>query len=238
MRIFWSLLLLCSLPLTTNFAQSGRIDMEKVPETFEEFLVQLAWRNTPANRVLEIKQEIAKTETKTARLQWTRSVGFNLGFNQNADENDPTMPGTDAILFPRVSVGASLNLNPILTTGYSVRIAKENEKIAEVEKYQGQVDVQEAVRLLYAKYELGKDILKVRVKTEEDARATFELIKELFKNSEVNFEDYNAAYTNYHQSVEAKLEAAAEIRATKIGIEKWIGIPFDEAARLFGIVDK
>lgn len=218
--------------------QNAIPNLDTMPERFEDFLLQLAWQNTPANRVLGYNQFIAAENTKIAQMGWTRAFGFNFGFNQNADENDPSIPGTEAILFPRVSIGASLNLNPLLTTAYQVRAAKETEKIAEAELYQGQVDTKETIYLLYEDYLLAKDVLKVRVKTEEDAKATFELVKALFKNSEVSFEDYNAAYTSYHQSVEAKLEAASKVRVTKINMEKWIGISFGEAAQLFGIVQE
>jgi outer membrane protein TolC len=230
---------LFSLIITSSInAQNTIPNLDTMPDRFEDFLLQLAWQNTPSNRVLEFNQNIAAENTKIAKMGWTRAFGFNFGFNQNADENDPTMPVPDAILFPRVSIGASLNLNPLLTTSYQVRAAKETEKIAEAELYQGQVDIKETIYLLYEDYVLAKDVLKVRVKTEEDAKATFELIKELFKNSEVTFEDYNSAYTSYHQSVEAKLEAASKVRVAKINIEKWIGVSFDEAAKLFGIVQE
>lgn len=219
-------------------AQNTIPDLDTMPERFEDFLLQLAWQNTPANRILASHQFIAAENTKIARMGWTRAVGFNFGFNQNAEENDPSMPGTEAILFPRVSIGASLNLSPLLTTAYQVRAAKETEKIAEAELYQGQVDIKETIYLIYEDYLLAKDVLKVRVKTEEDAKATFELVKALFKNSEVSFEDYNAAYTSYHQSVEAKLEAASKVRITKINMEKWIGMSFGEAAQLFGIIQE
>ena len=225
---------------TTSYSQNFYLpELEQAPNSFDLFLVQLAWQYTPSNRALEFQQNITKEATKIARLSWTRAFGFNFGFNQNANENDPNMPGeVDPILFPRVSIGASLNINPLLTTGAMVRMAKEEEKIAESQLYQEQVELKETVLVLYEEYLLAKEILKVRVKTEEDAKATFELIKELFKKSEVSFEDYNTANTSYHEAVEAQIEAQTKVKISKLALEKWIGMPLDKAAQLFGVIQE
>ncbi len=158
-------------------------------------------------------------------------MGFNFGFNRGTDLSDTGM--TENVFFPRVSIGASLNLNPILTMSNDVKIAKENLKITEAVIDQEKLLLRRQVLELYQHYLLAIEVLKVRTNKEEDADATYQLMVQLFRNKEATFEDYNQSYTSYHNAVEGRLEATSAVQVSIIALEEWIGIPFEEAKTRF-----
>lgn len=195
--------------------------------TIEAYLVQLAWINRPNVRALQSEHKQAELDIKGNKLNWTQALGFNFGFNRSTALSNPDTG--ENVFFPRVSIGASLNLNPLITTPIDVKIAKENLKITEAVLDQEKLLIRRQVLELYQQYLLAKEVLKVRTNMEEDANATHQLMVQLFRNKEVNFEDYNQSYTTYHAAVEGRLEAKTDVQLKKIALEEWIGIPLEEA---------
>lgn len=225
-----------TLFLLPSYGQQVDFNQVVVPpqnqaNTFEDYLVQLAWVNRPNVRALKSEQRQAELDIKGNKLNWTQAVGFNFGFNRSAALTDPD--SGENVFFPRVSIGASLNLNPILTMSTDVKIAKENLKIAEAAIDQEKLLIRRNVLELYQQYLLAKEVLKVRTNMEEDANATYQLMVELFRNKEVTFEDYNQSYTSYHTAIEGRLKAATDIQYSKLALEEWIGISLEEAENRF-----
>lgn len=224
--------------LSTLIVKGQQVDFNQVvtpaqtqASTFEAYLVQLAWINRPNVRALQSEQKQAELDIKGNKLNWTQAVGFNFGFNRSAALTDPD--SGENVFFPRVSIGASLNLNPIITMPVDVKIAKENLKITEAALDQEKLLIRRQVLELYQQYLLAKEVLKVRTNMEEDAKATYQLLVQLFRNKEATFEDYNQSYTTYHSAVESRLEAVTEVQIQKLAIEEWIGIPLEEAEANF-----
>ena len=206
-------------------------------DTFEDFLVQLAWLNTPTTDALQYERRRAEIEMNTKKFGWSQAVGVSFGFNQSTNFVNTAGGGTETILFPRVSIGASLNLHPLFTTPGNVKMAKETLKIADANIDQEKLRIRKETLQRYQRYLLAIEVLEVRTNKEEDASATHELMSQLFKNSEVTFEEYNKSYSTYHDAVEDRLEAGVAIKITQIDVEELIGIDLEEAKRLFGVLD-
>lgn len=215
---------------TSGYSQRVNFDQviqpfDQIAEDFEEFLVQLAWLNNPSNDALLYKLNIADQEIKNARQGWWEAVGMQVNYNPTAQEIDGRP------IFPEISYGAVIRINPLITTPGQIRIAKENFKIAQSEVDQQKLRIRSETLQRYRKYELALEILKVRTKIEEDANANFQFQSGLFKKLEATFEDYNSAYNAYHQAVESRLEAETDVEIAKIMIEEVIGIPLETAKR-------
>ena len=198
---------------------------DQIAEDFEEFLVQLAWLNNPSNDVLLHKLNIADQEVKNARQGWWEAVGMQVNYNPTAAEIDGRP------IFPEISYGAVVRINPLITTPGKIRMAKENFKIAQSNIDQQKLQIRSETLQRYRKYELALEILKVRTKIEEDANANFQFQSNLFKKLEASFEDYNSAYNAYHLAVESRLKAETDVEIAKIMIEEVIGIPLETAQR-------
>lgn len=237
----YSLLFLFILTSTFNLCGQA-VDFNQVvlPEqikaaNFQDFLVQLAWRNTPTSKSLDYKVNIAEEEIKNRKLGWASAVGINLGLTQNQAVDSLGVGATPNFFSPRVSVGATVNILPLLVTPGRVRMAREQLKIAKNDIDFEKLKTRAEVNRRYEAYLLTLEVLKVRVQMNEDANSNYKLLLELFKNNEVSFKDYNDAYIAYYKAQEEKLEATANVKLAVISIEELIGVDFEEAQRLFGL---
>ncbi len=235
-KINYTLLLL----LLVKFVPAQEVDLDQVvipvqekPAEFRDYLVQLAWRNTPAVDALGTEIDIAEQEIKNERLGWTRAIGVSVGFNQQSSRVNVEGGGMDFLFFPRISFGASVNFTPLITTPGRVKVAKGKYDISERNFEQEKLRIRAVVHQLYEAYLLALEVQKVRTEMEEDARSNYTLLLELFKNDEASFEDYNRAFIEYHKARESRLAGNTDVKTAVIAMEEYIGIAFDEAERLF-----
>src|SRR6267142_2066693 len=105
-----------ALPMTVP-AQS--IDYNKivlpdriVPNSFEERLVQLAWKNHPSNRVVDQNVEIAHKEKVVARWQWLDNIYANGNLNEYTLHPNP---GAINVYYPRYNFGVRVTLGNFVT---------------------------------------------------------------------------------------------------------------------------
>ena len=231
------IILSCFLAIT-SWTQNVDFDQVVVPENktaanFRDYLVQLTWLNTPTSESLDYQVNIAEQDIKNKRLGWVSAFGINLGLTQNQGIDSLGVGPVTNFFTPRVSVGATINILPLLVTPGRVKIAKEKLKIAENDIDFEKLKTRAEVYRRYEAYELALEVLKVRTQMNEDATANYKLLTEMFKSGEAQFEDYNNAYTSYHKAQEEKLRAESDIKLAVISIEELIGIRFEEAKRLF-----
>jgi len=224
-----------SLP---NFAQTVDFDRVVTPEDmgtrdFKEFLVQIAWINSPENESLEFEKNIKELEVKTSRKDWTNDLQltFNLNethlFPQELDPDDPIIT-----LFPQYNFSATLKLGRFLNLKHEIDMAKERVKIADNDINQKKLQVRMEVLKRYEEFEQQVEILKATSKAEDDASSTYILITDLFKVDKATAEDYLAASTSYHTAVEKRIRANSEMNIARLSVEEMIGISLDEARRL------
>ena len=78
------------------------VDFEKVvtpdgfrAKTFEDHLVQLAWMNSPENKVLDYEVAIAQEEKKIQRWDWTKDLTAQFNYNEAHFINDVFPPPED-----------------------------------------------------------------------------------------------------------------------------------------------
>ena len=218
-----------------------RVDSDRVvapPEMgnrdFKEFLVQIAWMNSPENEALEFEKKIKELEVKTTRKEWTNDlqVTFNMNETHVLPEFQP-VPGEPVInLFPIFNASATFKLGRFLNQKHNVDIAKERVKIATNEVNQKKLQVRMEVLKRYEEFEKQVEILKATSKAEDDASSTYILITDLFKVDKATAEDYLAASTSYHTAVEKRIRANSEMNIAKLAVEEVIGISLDDARRL------
>lgn len=234
--LFILLLISFSLP---NFAQ--RVDFDRVvtpsemgTRDFKEFLVQIAWMNSPENEALELEKKIKELEVKTTKKDWTDDLQLTFNVNEThlfpQDIIDPDQP--IITLFPQYNFSATFKLGRFLNLKHNVDIAKERVKIADSNVNQKKLKVRMEVLKRYEEFEKQVEILKATSKAEDDASSTYMLITDLFKVDKATAEDYLAASTSYHTAVEKRIRANSEMNIARLTVEEMIGISLDEAKRL------
>ncbi len=237
------IILLCAFCGSGVFGYSQIVNYDRVvpsgevrPRTFEEYLVQLAWQNTAENRVKELQKEIREEEVVKARRSWTRDVqaGFNLNEVSLANLlESPDNPADNIVIYPLYQFSVTVPLSTFVLGPHERRIAELQVKAAEAELNQQKLAIRAEVLRRYQKYLLALEVLEARALAEADAEATYKLVQKMFENrtGEVQYEDMNAASSNYYHAREARLKAEADVQLARIDLEEMIGIPWEMAER-------
>jgi len=228
--------------LSLVFAQEAYlqvVDFDKVvvPEdarakTFEDYLVQLAWNNSPKNQKFFNQLEIAKKDIQLAKRTWTQDITASFNVNEISLSNIVYGDRLDLpVFFPIYNIGGSVNLGTFIYRPVKVKIAEEKEKMAEFDINQQKLIIRRDVLETWEIYKRSKEILDVRVRAEQDGYDSYLLISEKFKNNDTKFEDFNAASSAYYSYQEATVQARSEVQIAKIKVEELIGVSLEEAKR-------
>ena len=240
-------LVVCTLLLSTLHAQQP-IDFNKVvvPEgsrakTFEDYLVQLAWMNNPANRAFDEEIKIATEEVSIQKWKWTDDLDALFNYNESHFLQDffpdrltgPEGPNPNALftIYPRFNFGARFKLSTFINNPKEKRKAESELRITELDRDQEKLAMRATTLERYQNYLLANEILLTRKQAEEDSYQTYLLIKEKFRRGDAELDDHNSASTNYFNAKEKFISAKSDVRVAVIQIEEMIGIPFVDALK-------
>ncbi len=192
---------------------------------FPEYLVQLAWLNSPEGAIAleEVKNE--QDEAQNVRKEWTRDV--QVTFNLNEGNLRPAS-STNNAFFPRYNFALNLNAYNILTQKNKSQIGKRNVKIAELQVNQRKLTVRAETLARYANFRLAKDVYQTRALAEQEMNANFILVEQLYKTDEATFEQYTLASTSYYQAKESRIKAETDIQLAKYLLEAIIGLKWEQ----------
>ncbi|MFK7808431.1 MAG: TolC family protein [Saprospiraceae bacterium] len=234
------ILLLFTLPV---FSQQVDFDRVVTPidfkaKTFEDYLVQLAWRNNPANKILALEVAVAKEEENIQRWDWTKDLTAQFNYNEahfitdffppEADDSDPLV---QSLIFPRFNFGAQISLGTILNYKNEKQIAKLKTEIAETHIDEEKLRIRKEVLETYEEFKTSKETTKLRLQAEEDANQSYQLATTLFKKGEAKMEEFTGAADSYFNAREATLESRSKEQIARITLEELIGVSYEEAKR-------
>lgn len=241
--------LLIFLTLLISFpCFSQKVDFDRVvtpsemgTRNFKEYLIQLAWMNSPENEALDFEKDLREFELKAQKKDWMDDVRFSVNLNENNLNRKDTVfvvPGTNPSganqtnLFPIFNFNATVSLGTFTNRKNRLGIAKQRVKIAESNINQKKLNVRMEILKRYENYLMYEETLKAVSQAEENANQALLLITDLFKADKATFEDYNAASISYNSAVEKRIKSSAELKIAQYLIEEMIGISFDEAKRM------
>ncbi|MBK8192920.1 MAG: TolC family protein [Lewinellaceae bacterium] len=199
--------------------------VEAKARDFSEYLVQLAWLNSPESAFAQDEVKVAQDEAKNTRKEWMRDVQatFNL--------NEANLRGVDSlgnVFFPRYNFGVSVNLFNIVSQGSKNKISKREIKIAEHKVNQRKLAIRAETLSRYASFKLAREIVKTRTLMEQEVYTNFVLVQQLYKTDEKTFEEYIASSSAYYQAQEARMKAENDVLLAKYQIEEIIGLKWDQ----------
>ncbi len=236
-------LVICTLLVSTLSAQQP-IDFNKVvvPEgsrarTFEDYLVQLAWMNNPANKTFDEEIKIAAEEVSIQKWKWTDDLDAIFNYNESHFISDfypnsrPDDVTTLFTVFPRFNFGARISLGTLINNPKEKKKAQYELKIVELERDQEKLAIRAKTLERYQNYLLANEILLTRKQAEEDSYQTYLLIKEKFRRGDAELDDHNSASTSYFNAKEKFISAKSDVKVAVIQLEEMIGIPFVDALK-------
>ena len=224
-------------------------------QSFENYLVSLAWNNNPEFKTFASELKIAQTEVQIAKRAWAEDWNIVLNLNENniqtsteggedimltedtrgalinneLDELIPILESSGQAInvnnFPRYNFGLTLNLGSLLTRGKEVDIAEERLFIEELNEDQGKFDVRGEVYKAYLVYTQSIETLKVVTKQEQTAADIYDLMKTRFKSGSVDFDDFNQSQDAYGRALAALNTAQEKVALAELEIQQLIGMP-------------
>lgn len=190
-----------------------------------EYIVQLAWLNSPEGHIAQSELLNAQSEDKNTRKEWMRDV--NASFNVN-ESNLRGVDSSGNVFFPRYNFGLTLNLYNILSQKEKNSIGRRRIDIAEERINQRKREIRATALLRWADFRLAREIFKERSTLELELNNNFILIQQLYKNDEATLEQYTTTSSAYYQAREARIRAQIEVEMAKFKLEEIIGLRWEQ----------
>lgn len=206
-------------------------DEETRPKTFEDYLVQLAWTNNPQSKILGHETKIAELESDLTKREWMKNLQAQWNVNEISLSNI-VYPDNDLfVAIPIWNVTATLNLNTVANRKKEIEASKQKVEISKQSTNMLKLQLRAMVLERYHTFNSTKDILKIATEAEQNASENSSLLKELFNEGKVNFEDVTRADLAYTNARMAKVNAETDIKITKIALEELIGVKYEDAEK-------
>ena len=198
--------------------------------SFEEKLVQLAWRNDPVNHKVVKGASIARYELKQAQWNWLDyfSVRGNLNeFTINPD-SDPLGRGA---FYPRYNFGVAIPLGTLFTNGLEVKKRRVAASQAEDDIKAQKLLVRSEVLTRYARYQLAEQKYKIQKETTEQSDVNFKYIEQRFKDGQEDLTTYNNILERNTNQQLRLAETEADLKIAKYEIEEMIGTKLENVPK-------
>ena len=202
----------------------------KTPREFEDYLAQLAWVNGQEKSISEIEVRIAEKEVLLKKKKWMDDISFTFNLNEVSLENVLDKDKSDNIVInPLYQFTAGIRLSTLFSNKHNREIAEAKVELANLENNQKKLKIRQMVVSRYKLLLLAKDILKVRIDSEENTLSNYNYASERFKNGQLGLEELIRAQESYQNAIESRLSAATDIELLILEIEELIGIPWEVA---------
>jgi outer membrane protein TolC len=229
--LFWMMV------FSTNLLLGQPIDYNIIilPEgtsnvTFEERLVQLAWKNNPLTHIANGEVNIAQEDAKVIGSDWATRFGvvgnlneFNIKeFTNSGQANNPNQ------FFPRYNVYVQLPLSLIVQAPHQKRAARYRISAAEEKVNLLKLEIRSRVLKLYSEYKKAEIIWLIRKQSMADDDSNFLLIEQKFKNGDATIDEYiRAQRTKNDMRIQLAI-TENEFKKAKFDIEEVIGVKLED----------
>lgn len=228
--IFWAI---CPILLSAQAIDYKKIILpdDATNVTFEEKLVQLAWRNNPSSHIAQEEVTVSREEFKITRSEWSTLLGvtgnlneFNIKALTNTDED-----GTGGnLFFPRYNVFLRIPLSYLVTTPHQKYAARARVRMSEEKVNLLKLEMRKTVLKLYNEYKKAELIRSIRKETMADEESNYLLVEQKFKNGDALIEDYIKAQRSRNDLKIQLAYAENEFQSAKLDLEEVIGMKIED----------
>jgi outer membrane protein TolC len=197
--------------------------------SFEEKLVQLAWRNDPNNQIIIKGAAVANYSLKQSQWDWLNYL--SVRGNLNEFTIDPSNAPEGANFYPRYNFGLAINLGTLGQNSLEVKKRRVQTSIAEDQIKSQKLAVRATVLTLYARYQLAEKKFKIQKETTEQSDVNFKYIEQRFKDGQEDLQQYNNILErNTNQQIRLA-EVEAEMKIAKYELEQMIGTKLENVPK-------
>lgn len=197
--------------------------------TFEEKLVQLAWKNNPSTTIAREEYVISREEYKIKRAEWSTLFGMTGNLNEF---NIREFAGSEATggnqFFPRYNVYLRLPFSLLVENPHQKNAYRSRIRVAESKVNLMKLEIRNTVLKLYSEYKKAEAILIIKRQSMQDEESNYLLVEEKFKNGDASVEEYIQAQRNRNDMKIQLVIAENDFRQAKLDVEQVIGVGLDD----------
>lgn len=230
--VFVFLAMLCSRAVLAQDVDYNAIILptNAVNTSFEEKLVQLAWRNDPNNTMIVKEASIAQYNLKQAQWNWLDyfSAQGNLNeftINPGSDTNDRSA------FYPRYNFSVRVSFGTLATNALEVKKRRVQASINEDAIKARKIQVRALTLTRYAQYQLAEKKYKIQKETADQSDVNFKYIEQRFKDGQDDLQTYNNILERNTNQQLRLAELEAELRMAKYGVEELIGTKLENVPK-------
>jgi len=218
------------LPMSVLYAQTVDYNRIILPEritstTFEERLVQIAWRNHPSNRVVEENVRIAQKEKAIASWSWLDNI-FAVG---NLNEFTLTGSGGErADFYPKYNFGARISLGTFVRTPLESRLADSRLVSAEFLVNAKKIDLRSEVLIQLEHFKESFQILNLRKELREEYYQMYKIMENKFQLNETTLDKLQGAQESYLIQAQNMITVQSKFNQEKIALEAQVGLKLED----------
>lgn len=211
-----------------------------IPNNFEERLIQLAWKNHPANKMVLQNVDIAHREKNQARFKWLDDIYAAGNLNEYTLKKQETVPGTlpTNIFFPRYNFGIRFSLGTFFNIPGQVKIADGKLINAEYAVDEKKLLLREEILGDVEKLKQFYKFVKLRRQIKEDFFTMYKDAEKRFSTGEMKIEGFRAAVQSYYNQAESVVEAQANFNGVKINLEALVGVELSDVEGYSDFISK
>jgi outer membrane protein TolC len=218
------------------FLQAQNIDYNRiiVPDgatqiSFEERLIQMAWKNHPSNLAVLDDVKNSKLLYKGENWSWLNDI-YAVG-NLNEFTLNPNLgDASRASFYPRYNFGIRLSLGTFFLTPIKSKVALNNIGISNLRVDEKKLDVRRNMLSLLEQFKEQYKVLRIRSKLAEDLLIMYKGAEKEFALGKISIDQFRDASQSYYLRVEDVIKSQSQFLQRKLEIEEQTGILMDEIA--------
>lgn len=230
MKAIYGLVIILVLPVCCAYTQTIDYNRIVLPDratslSFEERLVQIAWRNHPSNKIVEENVRITQKEKALANWSWLDNI-YAVG-NLNEFTVAGT-PGDRQIFFPRYNFGVRLSLGTFVQTPIQSRIADSRMINAEFQVNEKKLELRAEVLIQLERFKESFQILNLRKGLKEEYYQSFRIAENKFQSNETTLERLQGAQESYILQTQGLITSQSRFNQEKITLEALLGLKLED----------
>lgn len=195
--------------------------------SFEEKLVQLAWKNQPTGKELLQNVKMYGREKKLASLSWLDNLTGT--FNANQFTLDPTSDVLNrSAFYPKYNFSLRVTFGTFFLTPIQTKIANDRIITGEHQVNQLKISLRSQVLSNLELFMERYKVFRLRDRMKEDFLVLYRDAEKKFSNGEIKLDQYQLASQAYYGQAEAVISASSLFKQTKIALEALIGLQLED----------
>lgn len=223
-----------ALPFLNAWGQS--VDYKKIvlPDeaanvSFEERLVQLAWKNNPSSQIVQEEVVQAQEEFKGKRAEWTQLMGVTGNLNEfNVKALGESSSDEGNLFFPRYNFFVQVPLSLLFEKPHQKKAARSRVVASEHKVNLLKLELRARVLKLYSDYKKNEVIYLMKKQWSADEESNYKLIEQQFQNGNAPMEDYIRAQKSRNEIKLQLVLAENDLAKAKIDLEEVIGVRLED----------